>query len=339
MNLLNLDPSDSVDRREIAQLREHLEMLHYADNNSFRQLFWLRAHVHETELIAPLHKFGLLHRGESGRINATVQISFIEGNFVITDWPEYPGRNRVFPIFSDENLLLCEFLKHIPAESALDIGTGSGVVAIQLASRVNQICATEISPRAIRFARINARLNRCDQRVRFSRSNVFESSNRRYDLICSNPPFAPVPPEAGFHLAGDGGTNGTRVIRQIFRDVSAHLHGGSIIVLVAVSLCSAEGPLVERIARSSLPDMEVTATSIYGTRLSLDAYCNTFRQTTAVAKWQASLIRNGFDSLTYIILVASRSRIKVRIPTIEHSRFSGTWDARLARYGAWQRQP
>jgi release factor glutamine methyltransferase len=97
-----------------------------------------------------------------------------------------------------ESELLIELsLKHLPKEKSckiLDLGTGSGILAITLASErsLAEVLATDISPDAISVARQNAtRLN--TENVRFMESNWFaEVQERDFDLIISNPPYIAV---------------------------------------------------------------------------------------------------------------------------------------------------
>lgn len=71
-------------------------------------------------------------------------------------------------------------------ESALDVGTGSGIIAITLALETKaRVTATDISPAALRVAEENAR--RLGANVRFLECDLVP--NERFDLIVSNPPY------------------------------------------------------------------------------------------------------------------------------------------------------
>ncbi len=71
----------------------------------------------------------------------------------------------------------------------LDIGTGSGAIAISLAKKHPdwQVSASDLSLDALELARENAKLN--DVNIDFIQSDVFDKIEGRFDLIVSNPPY------------------------------------------------------------------------------------------------------------------------------------------------------
>ncbi|MFU8833606.1 MAG: HemK family protein methyltransferase, partial [Wenzhouxiangella sp.] len=77
----------------------------------------------------------------------------------------------------------------------LDVGTGSGCIAIALAAHWPQlqIDATDISENALTVARANGERHGVTDRVRFVQSDVYQAlPGERYDLIISNPPYVPA---------------------------------------------------------------------------------------------------------------------------------------------------
>ena len=129
-------------------------------------------------------------------------------------------------------------LARIPAETALrvlDLGTGSGTIAVALARErpLAQVTAADVDPAALEFARSNARHHGVS--VRFLCGDWFEAlADETFDLIASNPPYIAA---GDPHLAaGDvrfeppgallGGADGLACIRAIVAGARAHLCSG-----------------------------------------------------------------------------------------------------------------
>lgn len=104
----------------------------------------------------------------------SLQLTLVEGIF-------NPGSGRV-------SLELLELLKTEQAEVALDLGTGSGLYALFLASRGIRTIGVDVSAAAISCAQSNARLNQIE--AKFLRSDLFkEVRDKKFDLVCANLPF------------------------------------------------------------------------------------------------------------------------------------------------------
>lgn len=125
--------------------------------------------------------------------------------------------------------------------SVLDIGTGSGCIAIAAALALPQarVDAADVSDDALEVARINIEKHRLGERVRAVRSDVYDGlGNERYDIILTNPPYvgreemADLPeeyrrePELGLF----GGDDGLDIVRRILAGAAAHLHPGGILI-------------------------------------------------------------------------------------------------------------
>ncbi|QGN58416.1 class I SAM-dependent methyltransferase [Nostocoides sp. HKS02] len=116
-----------------------------------------------------------------------------------------------------------------PVDRALDLGTGCGVQALHLGSHARHITVTDISTRALAFARFNAALNGCDWEI-VEGSMLDPVAGQRFELIVSNPPFVITPrsPEVPMFEYRDGGQAGDAVVADLVRSIGDHLEPGGI---------------------------------------------------------------------------------------------------------------
>lgn len=135
-----------------------------------------------------------------------------------------------------------------PAEAnVLDIGTGSGAIAVSLAFHGGniRIDALELSPNALKLAVENARKHNVDNRIRFIQADFFHwEADEPYSLVLSNPPYIPhgdlknLMPEVGRYeprVALDGGKDGLVFYRTIAAKTKRLLKpGGAIFVEVGL---------------------------------------------------------------------------------------------------------
>ena len=106
----------------------------------------------------------------------------------------YVDENVLIPRADTEILVeeVIKIAKKINAKKILDLCTGSGAIAVSLAKYIKggQITATDISEKALRIARLNARNNNVDDKITFISSNLFQNiPEEKYVMIVSNPPY------------------------------------------------------------------------------------------------------------------------------------------------------
>jgi release factor glutamine methyltransferase len=156
--------------------------------------------------------------------------------------------------------LALEWLNDNPeCRRAADIGTGSGCIAITLASRIPdlQIWAVDISASALEVARSNALLHTVSERITFLEGDLFTPLSDTFDLICANLPYGPsanVPSTGEPHFAIDGGADGLDLIRRMLDQAPSFLapHG-----LLLMEIESRQGNAVTTLARYHFPQAQV----------------------------------------------------------------------------------
>lgn len=139
------------------------------------------------------------------------------------------------------SLLAQASLDRVPAGeqySALDLGTGCGIVALHLArAGYERVVATDISERALTLARANAQLNSCADLIDFRQGDMFSPvAGEDFDLILSNPPFVITPRTHGSvprYEYRDAGRNGDELIMQVVHEGPAHLRDGGTLLCLA----------------------------------------------------------------------------------------------------------
>jgi release factor glutamine methyltransferase len=143
----------------------------------------------------------------------------------------------------DTEILVEEALKRASAEAAiLDVGTGSGAIAVALAHELPgaAVEGVDISPAALEVAAENARRNGVDGRVRLGEADLARLPEGPFDLIVSNPPYIPsdelaalMPEVRDFEprLALDGGGDGLESYRLLARQAPSRLRSGGWLLL------------------------------------------------------------------------------------------------------------
>jgi len=270
MNLLNEITSRMKVYSETASLDARL-LLSYITG---RDTAWLLAHP-EIEL----------KPGERSTLELT--LADLEGGtplpYVIGHWEFYGLDFKVSPqvlIPRPETELLVEkaltwLASHPGRDTAMDIGTGSGCIAVSLAVHVPRLhlLATDLSAEALQVAGVNASRHKVADRIRFVRCNLFptikvtpgarsgKETFSRADLVVANLPYIPsttlqeLPVSHSEHsLALDGGEDGLTCIREFLTRLPEHLLVGG---LALVEIEATQGEKVLDMAYLQFPEAAI----------------------------------------------------------------------------------
>ena len=167
----------------------------------------------------------------------------------LIDRREFYGRDFsldssvLIPRPETETLVEAALARLGPGDTWLDLGTGSGAIAVTLAAQRPQSrgVATDVDEAALRVARANAERHHCAERIELVRGPWYEPVGaRRFDVIVSNPPYVAANDP---HLARgdlrfepraaltDGSADGLASIRAIVAGASQYLKPGGWLLL------------------------------------------------------------------------------------------------------------
>ena len=156
----------------------------------------------------------------------------------------------VYPPQGDTALLLSALRQFPvrPGSRALDVGTGSGTVALSLAGAgAGEVWAVDVSRRAALTARLNAFLHRRRLTVRRGDFGECAAGQGRFDLVTANPPYVPSRGAAvrarGMARAWDAGPRGRDVLDRLCAAMPELLAPGGTLLLVHSALCGVTATL------------------------------------------------------------------------------------------------
>lgn len=146
----------------------------------------------------------------------------------------------------ETEILVEEVIKRLKRGSyVLDIGTGSGAIAVSIARHFKEcfVYAVDISADALKTAKINADINGVLDRIKFIESDLFSSvpEDIKFDFIVSNPPYIKSSEIPSLQeevkrepvIALDGGSDGLEFYRKIIKEVPRYINVGGMIGLEA----------------------------------------------------------------------------------------------------------
>ena len=218
---------------ESARLDAEILLAHALESDRLR----LYVDYEKPVLVEERDRFRLLVQRRAGE---RVPVSLLLGKREFWSLPFRVTGDVLTPRPETEILVEAALSKVAEAESAvriLDVGTGSGAIALSLASELPhaEITATDLSVPALQIATENADHLHTRERIRFLAGDLFEPvASERFDLVVSNPPYvarddaASLPPELSHEpeMALFAGADGLEVIRRLVAEAGDHLSPG-----------------------------------------------------------------------------------------------------------------
>lgn len=177
---------------------------------------------------------------------------------------------------SDDSFILAENLLINKGESVLEIGTGSGLVAMYASKLTDNVTATDINYDAVELASRNFKLNGIDN-IRLLFGNMFEPvENEKFDLILFNTPYLPTSNNEvigdNLNYAFDGGPDGRKVIDIFLKEVKNHLNKKGKVQLIQSSLSNIEKTMNILESEGFLPEISVSEHFFFEEIVLINAY-------------------------------------------------------------------
>ena len=174
------------------------------------------------------------------------------------------NKNVLIPRFETEQLieLTMEYIedKFDDVVDILDIGTGSGCIAIILKKNINcNVDAVDVSTDALKVAEYNKKLNNVD--INLFKSDMLSSVSKKYDVIISNPPYIGreediegIVEKNEPHIALYADNDGLYYYEEILKNCKKNLKDTFII---AFEIGKSQGKLVKNLALKYLDNIDV----------------------------------------------------------------------------------
>lgn len=176
-------------------------------------------------------------------------------------------RRVLIPRHETETLveLALDRARAIASPVVVDVGTGSGAVALTLTHRLPRarVIAVDVSSDALAVAQMNAAHLNLQTRVEFLEGDLLAPETEPFDILVANLPYIPskrfdqLPREVcAFEprLALDGGADGLDVMRRLLTQIESHAARGAVVLL---EISEEQGDAAVQLARAILPHAHV----------------------------------------------------------------------------------
>lgn len=130
---------------------------------------------------------------------------------------------------TEESKALFDALINLKGENLLELGTGTGFVAIAASKKGKKVTATDINPLAIKACELNSKLN--NVYLEIIQSDLFENVKGKFDIIAFNPPISIDKANSVFTHKVKSFIRGTKLLRSFLRSTYSKLNK-SILILI-----------------------------------------------------------------------------------------------------------
>lgn len=205
-----------------------------------------------------LEKYGNPTKENIDRLNNGEPVQYIVGNVSFYGNIIDVDKRVLIPRFETEELVenTVKYIKKYNYKSIVDIGTGSGCIAITLKKFFPEILAdaVDISKDALEVAKKNADKNNVN--INFYEGNLLEPLNKKYDVIISNPPYIAYDEEIMDivknnepHIALYASNNGLYYYEEILKNVYKYINNNG---LIAFEIGYSQGEKIKKLASKYL---------------------------------------------------------------------------------------
>ncbi len=225
----------------------------------------------------------------------------------------------VFPAIHVGTRTFLQIIPQTPAESVLDLCSGTGVAAI-LASRTSQdVVAADLVPRSNHFARFNCRLNQVEK-VEILESDLFSAlQGRSFDRIITHPPYVPALTPIAFYR--DGGQTGENLIQKIIQQLPDHLNPGGTFFAICAGLDTDQGTFEHRV-RNWLGERQMEHDIIFARKAQSTPqefmrelmWAQQHMESAEITQWQEVFKQIGAYNMSYGVLSIQRRQSPTSAP-------------------------
>ena len=203
------------------------------------------------------------------KLAAGLPVQYIVGNVDFYGIILKVNEDVLIPRFETEELVskVIQYAVNFKNPSIVDIGTGSGAIAITLKKKLtSSVTATDISKKALNVAKENALENNAS--INFKEGNLLEPLTEKYDIVVSNPPYIAYDEEIMDvvknnepHLALYAPNNGIYYYEEILKNIKKYLNNK---YLIAFEIGESQGKKIQELSKKYLDNEAIIEKDLSG---------------------------------------------------------------------------